>query len=277
MKKKLLIMMILVVSISLIGGCGLLKNVSGSEQSNSEDSENSSDSGIINDLREVVSGKFELKQENITLEMGTELGDVSEYVIADNYDDITMEAAPAERISEEGDALYPYAFPGDYNTWLTKNVPPYVTFTKGETVLTMNIEWVDTTAPVAEAESNWYMCYVCGDGTELEFETYDSTYYPGHMIVMSDNSGMDIEHIEVGDVSFAGRKYEGPVTFNDLIDGEVYPFKCTLTDYCGNSATCEVSVRVVYSITQKDRELLHDNGFSDSEIDSAIDDYKKNH
>ncbi len=280
MKKKLLIMITLVVSISMIGGCSLLKAVSNTgdnetkDTQESESEDESKDSGLLDGIKDAVAGKFELKQESITLEMGTELGDVSEYVIADNYDDITMEVAPPDGVDEDGMEFYYHYYDGDEWRHPTPNVPTYVTFSKGDKALTMNIEWIDTTPPTIEDTEpvDFYFVHLA-DTSKVKLSYWPWILYnsDGDKIVMTkDNSG--ISKLSYSEKSFNGIEIvKGRIPFENCVDGTTYPYEIVLRDDAGNEAVCTVDVTVHFDVSPETRQKLIDLGYTNPEIDVEAD------
>ncbi len=288
MKKKLLLMMMLIVSISLIGGCSLLKAVSNTgnnetkDTQESESEDESEDGGLLDGIKDAVEGKFELKQESITLEMGTELGDISEYVIADNYDDITMEVAPPDGTTEDGENGYLRYYEQNDWTYLLPNIPPYITFTRGEKVLTMNIDWVDTTPPTLESTEVTYYYFYTKTGEELRFSipvdvTMNTLRSRITTMKLFDNSCLPEDSIEVDNIFLDGepvenQKYSGGyvMSFDQCESGEVHVIEFTVSDKVGNTAQLTMNMTIIHDVSPEDRQKLLDHGFSDEQINEGM-------
>lgn len=239
---------------------------------------------------------FKLREETITMEYGEELSeDVSTYVTARNYDEVTYD--------------YSNAYP-EHDDFILGNNLGTATFTDPGKELTLNIEWVDTTAPtITNSEITIYGFYMMWSDNVMENQfTISELLYEagvndalggyvtslsidGELIITEDmveehraNNIYSQSYGEDGYIYLFGGKivnckigafYTEPdpnpllATPRHEIDYGDHEVQFTLTDWTGNTSTHTITLHYVRGVS--DEELEH-YGLSEEDVTTMIED-----
>ncbi len=237
---------------------------------------------------------FKLREETITMEYGEELSeDVSTYVTARNYDEVTYD--------------YSNAYP-DHDDFILGNNLGTATFTDPGKELTLNIEWVDTTAPaITNSEITIYGFYMMLGGvmadqfsiSELLYEAGVNDALGGYVTSLSiDGVPLITENMVEEDMSDTNigmynrddkiNIFGGNIVYCEIgtfytepdsdplfsfprheIDYGDHEVQFTLTDWAGNTSTHTITLHYVRGVS--DEELEH-YGLSEEDVTTMIED-----
>ena len=220
---------------------------------------------------------FELKEETITMEYGDTLSeDVSAYVTAGNYDEIAYDYSEA------------YV---EHSEFCQGNNLGTATFTNadGEN-LTMNIVWIDTTAPtISDTEAIWYTIdtHFTNKSLLVEYSQTTATYiielyspYDNYNCFISKFS-LDgellyecepsetllidemLSTLEPNSLSILN-KWEGSIDYG------AHELQFELTDYSGNTATYTCTLHVVRDVSPETRQAFLDEGGTEESLNAQI-------
>ena len=262
MKKKILYLFLTIVSVVSLIGCGNSESSEEASEAVSATQGNALESAFLSE------DHFELREESITIEYGTPLSDdISEYVIAKDYEGITCEY---EEISTYS---------------LQQGENGMATFTKdsGEQ-LTMTILYTDTTPPtIARTEYTYY--------TIQSHSAYSSSLYLEEIMAPENLPGQPrffrpstfIEFFGIDDNSFAhvsglsidGISYELDEEFPAMttipaLDYGSHTIVITVYDVANSSETFECTLNIVAEISPEERELILSDGHTEEAINTAM-------
>ncbi len=296
--KKLLCILLIVTGIFTLIGCNG-SCLPGNEPAISETEEFSQNTSS----REVASGErdgdlieslvlsddhFELRQESITLEYGTPLSDdLSEYVIAKDYSKITCEYKEISRLDfkngEFGEAIFT-----NHNN---ESLKMYVYYTDTTPPALVQTEYTLYTLCMIDMYSSYFVL--------SEYSIFESKGN-GHsvddeLVYMADT--IAFQYFGITDNTFDDDWNLGVTVNSIIIDNELYDepentytrdivipvskldvgthnIVINVSDDFGNSSSLSCTLNVVLDFTPEDREIIKSHGYTDADIDAAIERYK---
>lgn len=244
-------------------------------EASEEISETSSTQGNLLESAFLEDDHFELRQESITIEYGTPLSDdVSEYVIAKDYEGITCKYDEIEYFDylngESGYALFRNSY-GDVLTmtiYYTDTTPPTIGLTEYTfCTLHQNAIWRDDKLVLFEkiGTSNY------GEIGSPEY-AFDCSSMKD-LFNITDNVGVNIISITVDDTVYNYENHNFDLGWN-RIDAEYGSHKVifNVSDDAGNTSTFECVLHIVADVSPEEREMLiSDYGYTEEEINAAVD------
>lgn len=259
----------------LIISCMLM--ICGCDNSNVTDeiSESASAQGNALESAFLSEDHFELREESITIEYGTPLSDdVSEYVIAKDYEGITC------KYEEIGYFDY---LEGQSGYAIFRNI-------YGD-VLTMTIYYTDTTPPtVTQTEYTYYTLHESASpGTDelilVEqmaplIDSDEAGNYQGVFNVLyfedyfgiSDNVHWFLSSITVDGTSYELYELDPLFTLIPAMDYGDHTIILTAYDAAGLTSTFELTFHVVADVSPEERESLRSwYGYTEDQINAAVD------
>lgn len=270
MRKKIFYLFLTIVSMAALIGCG------GSNSSEEVSESASATQGNVLESAFLSDDHFELREESITLEYGTPLSDdVSEYVIAKDYEGITC------KYEEIGYFDY---LDGQSGYAIFRNI-------YGD-VLTMTIYYTDTTPPTIErTEYTYYTLFKVwgsdelilgeqmGPGYTIDDETGNRIF--GYQILnfeeyfgISDNAIWYPSAIIIDGISHELEDYAAKFTIIPAMDYGDHTIILTAYDTAGLTSTFELTLHIVADISPEEREILiSEYGYTEEQINAAVEEY----
>lgn len=300
--KKLLCILLIVTGIFTLTGCSgsclpgnepaISETEEFSQNTSSREVASSERDGDLIESLVLSDDYFELRQESITLEFGTPLSDdLSEYVIAKDYSKITCEYKEISRIDfkygEFGEAI----FTNHNNESLTMYV--YYTDTTPPTITQNEATYYSLKYVVPIRDDfmldPWYITQNHGArirnvqiSDELIFE---ADYFAFDYFGLTDNTKDDSTNdgVTINSVTLDGVLYEQTTRYHDnhvdipcsKLDAGTHDIVINASDDYGNSASFRCTLNVVLDFTPEDREAIKAYGYTDADIDAAIEEAKK--
>jgi len=271
MKKKILYLFLTIVSVVSLIGCGNSESSEEASEAVSATQGNALESAFLSE------DHFELREESITLEYGTPLSeDISEYVIAKDYEGITCEY---EEIS--------------YNDALEGQAGNATFINQNSERLTMNVYYTDTTPPaITNTEYTFYALRVNASNSIKIIEEKGTTSYGG------ENFNKDEDVFNRGSILdfFGVTDNTNYINTSIVIDNILYDYENTDHSYgwdripsldygdhtvilngcdeAGNIATFECKLYIVADVSPEEREwLASEYGYTEEQINTAVEEY----
>lgn len=290
MKKRMFYLLLIIVSTFTLLGCNSFElhdktEEDGfnaiSENPNTESmenvSENSTEANSQNNTLETIflsDDHFELKQDSITIEYGTQLSDdISEYVIAKDYSNITYE--------------YEESSPTDA---LVNMVPGTITFTRNyDEQLIMTVNYVDTIPPTIEkTEYTYCTIKLSGRASKDELLLYEDMAPRGvqnqsyqifdikEYFGITDNSQCIPSALVIDGISYELDETIPSQTLIPALDYGNHNIIITVYDTVGHTQTFECILHVVKDISPEERELMLSEGYTEEQINVALEEFLTN-
>lgn len=265
MKKKCLYSLLTILGTIMLIGCNSSEPSEEASEPTSVAQGNALESAFLSE------DHFELREESITIEYGTPLSDdISEYVIAKDYEGITCEYEEI-RISEFRD--------GATGTATFTN-------TAGEK-LSMTVMYTDTTSPTIEqTDYTYYTLHQNGPYTEnlILLEVIAPEKNGGEKVFLISNFydyfGIK-DNVYCHDVSFFsinGNSFELDDQYSSLtvipaLNYGDYAIVITVNDYSGHTETFECTLHIVADVSPEEREQLISEGYTEEQINTAVEEF----
>lgn len=267
MKKNILIFFTIVNTLLLIGctQSGIMENTTESSSTPS----NTLESLFLSD------DYFELREESITIEYGTPLSDdISEYVIAKDYEGITCEY--------EEIGAYDMA-DGEYGTATFIN--------ENGDRLYMDVFYTDTTPPtIAQSEYTYYTLYESSNNKTLyekmgpkrelyyEIEEYVDGFnfdFFKECFGINDNASCHFSTVCIDNTLF----YDSETTeltgnWNFIpLDYGAHSVVITVHDLVGNTKTFECTLHIVMDVSPEERADMIAKGYTEEQINTIVEEF----
>ncbi len=269
MKKKIFYLFLTIVSVVSLIGCGNSESSEEASEPVSATQGNALESAFLSD------DHFELREESITIEYGTPLSDdISEYVIAKDYEGITCEY---EEIS-----AYDMA-DGKCGTATFINATGNRLF--------MDVYYTDTTPPtITQTEYTYYTLYEdsnnkmlyekMGPQRELYYEIEE--YVDGFnfdtfktCFGINDNATCHFSSIWIdNNLFYDSETAELTGNWNFIpLDYGTHSLVITVYDLMGNTETFECTLHIVADVSPEERAEMITNGYTEEQINTAVEEY----